>query len=190
MKQWLRNWLFLSNINSNISSLGSRIIIPVAFSFFVGYGQNPQIANYVNNGSFEIPQISTSQKAKFWDAIDSTKYCGLLFSSTISPYSVPLSSFTYQWPKKGCNYFGSTLVLKPNTQQTQRGYPRNRLKGCLEAGKIYCVKFYCNVTNQSSFAVDALGAYFADSALIRPGFLHRHRPPCLYWPRSIYITRR
>jgi hypothetical protein len=124
---------------------------------------NAQITNYVNNGGFEIPRSNNSQKPKYWDAIDSTKFLGLMYSYTISPYLVPLSSITYQWPKSGNAWFGTSLLFKPNTTQTLRGYPRNALKSNLQFGKTYCVKFYCNVTNQSSYGVDGLGAYFGDN---------------------------
>lgn len=117
----------------------------------------------MNNGSFEVPKYSNAQKAKYWEAIDTTKFVGVMYSAIISPYLVPICGFTYQWPRTGNAWFASTLLFKPNTSQTMRGYPRNTLKGTLLAGKTYCVKFYCNVTNNSTYGVDELGAYFGDN---------------------------
>jgi hypothetical protein len=136
--------------------LAAFIIAPILL-------KSQQIANYVNNGGFEVLRTSNTQQAKFWSAIDTTKYFGLVYSATVSPYLVPLSSLTYQWPKGGANYLISSPLFKPNTSETARGYPRNILKQTLQAGKTYCVKFYCNVTTQTSYGVDGLGAFFGDS---------------------------
>jgi len=146
------------NIVRKIKSRSLAILL----ACFVFSTKAQQIANYVNNGGFEVPKASNLQKAKYWDSIDSIKYGTILLSQTITPFLVPQSSFTYQWPFKGKNYLLSSLLFKPNTLQTLRGYPRNYLKQSLQSGKTYCVKFYCNITNQSSFAVDGLGAYFGD----------------------------
>lgn len=124
------------------------------------------IANYVNNGGFEECAYCTSTpaivKPKYWDAIDTTKYFGLLLSSVIPPYLVPNNSFASQWPKSGNSYMVSSVFFKPFTPQTGRGYPRNVLKQKLAAGNVYCVKFYYNVTEQSSYGINSLGAYFGD----------------------------
>ncbi len=141
-------------------------LLLAVFFFFTPALQAQQIANYVNNGGFEIPKVPNSQKAKFWDSIDSVKYVGLMLSYTISPFLVPNSSFTHQWPFKGNNYLLSTLLYKPNAPQTARGYPRNFLKQTLQNGKTYCVKFYTNVTDQTSYGVDGVfGAYFGNNTI-------------------------
>lgn len=158
-KQILRNWLFQNNVFSLIKNYG-QIMLVVLLSCHLAKAQ--QIANYVNNGGFEIPKSTNMQKAKYWDSIDSTQNGGQLLSYTIAPFLVPNSSFTHQWPFKGNNHFISPVLYKPNTSQTARGYPRNFLKQTLQNGKTYCVKFYANVTNQSSYAVDGLGALFGD----------------------------
>jgi hypothetical protein len=138
------------------------------FLLFYYCSSRSQIANYVNNGGFEIcgncTYTNQAPKPASWNAIDTTKFFGLLLSATISPYLVPNSSFTYQWPKGGNNYFLSTLFFKPNTPQTGRAYPRNTLKQTLHAGTGYCVKVYYSVTNQSSYGIDGLGVYFSDNS--------------------------
>ncbi len=111
-----------------------------------------------------MPKSNNSQKAKYWDAIDTTRFVGVMYSKIINPFLVPISGLTYQWPRSGNNYFITALLYKPNTPQTGRGYPRNLLKDTLHAGKTYCVKFYCNITNNSTYGVGGLGAYFGDNS--------------------------
>ncbi len=161
MKAAQKNWSLPNNRLCFLfkSKMGVLLIL-----FFVCISNcKSQIANYVNNGSFEVPKYANAQKAKYWDGIDTNKYVGILLSEIISPYLVPLCSFTYQWPKSGHNHFISTLLLNPNTPQSTRGYPRNVLKQTLQAGKTYCVKFYFSISNQSSYGIDGLGAYFGDN---------------------------
>lgn len=158
-----KNWLLL-NRNTCLSSLNQKVLTCLLVFLFC-INSKGQIANYVNNGGFEIPNPANMQKPKYWDGIDTTKYVGILLSQTITPYLVPNSSFTHQWPVAGANHFISSLFFKPNSPQTNRGYPRNKLKQTLQAGKTYCVKFYVNVTDATTYGVDGLGAYFGDSSL-------------------------
>jgi hypothetical protein len=160
MKALLKNWLLPINCNRFLIKKQKALLCFLFFSFFISKGQ---IANYVNNGGFEVPKSNNLQKAKYWDAIDTTKFVGLMYSAIIPPYLIPISGITFQWPRSGNAWFGTTLFYKPNTTQTLRGYPRNILKGTLQVGKTYCIKFYCNITNQSSYGVDGLGAYFGDN---------------------------
>jgi hypothetical protein len=158
MKALLKNWLLPINCNNFFTKKQVALLCSLFF-----YISKAQIANYVNNGSFEVPKYTNAQKAKFWEAIDTTKYVGVMYSAIIPPYLVPASGPTYQWPRTGNSWFGSTLFFKPNSPQTIRGYPRNTLKGTLQTGKTYCVKFYCNISNNSTYGVDGLGAYFGDN---------------------------
>ncbi|HRD38941.1 MAG TPA: hypothetical protein PLC65_09950, partial [Bacteroidia bacterium] len=150
-------------LNSN-KSIRQFLLLGVFFFFL---HSRAQIANYVNNGGFESCKGCESQTfygtAYFWGAIDTTKYVGLLLSTQQG--FVPNSSYTYQWPKGGGNYFISLGLWKPSTPNTQRGYPRNKLKQTLQSGHTYCVKFYANLSNQSSYGCDGLGAYFGDTSL-------------------------
>jgi len=159
-EELLKNYFLPINLNSFLFKKQKALFCFLFFSFIISKGQ---IANYVNNGGFEVPKSNNLQKAKYWEAIDTNKYVGLMYSAIIPPYLVPINSVTYQWPRHGNAWFGSTLLYKPNTTQTNRGYPRNLLKGTLQAGKTYCVKFYCNITNNSTYGVDGLGAYFGDN---------------------------
>jgi hypothetical protein len=157
MAVWSKNWLWLTK----------KLIL---FSFVIGTKifMAQGVANYVNNGGFEECAYCNANpplvKAKYWETIDTAKLSNQLLSAIIPPYLVPYNSFTTQWPKNGNNYIISTLLYKPFTiQPFNRGYPRNKLKDNLISGKVYCVKFYYNVTDNSTYGVNSLGAYFGDS---------------------------
>jgi hypothetical protein len=153
MRVSLKNYLLLNKIKKYL------VIIFIWPSLY-----QAQIANYVSNGGFEkvVPSVSPPE-ATYWRAIDSTKYFGGTLSKILPPFNVPLSSFAYQWPKEGNNYFISTFFY--STGQAIRGYPLNRLKYILNPGTTYCVKFYYNTTNQSSYGIDGIGAYFGNSQM-------------------------
>jgi hypothetical protein len=119
-------------------------------------GQN--IANYVNNGSFEDTINVNYIRPKFWGALDSGKYFGLFLRA---PIQVPLNSFGFQQPKIGKNYLISIFY----STTSNKGYPRNKLKSNLVQGKTYCVTFYVALSNQSTHGIDAIGAYFGDNSL-------------------------
>ncbi|MCU0360937.1 MAG: T9SS type A sorting domain-containing protein [Bacteroidia bacterium] len=157
MVSWSKNWLWLI-----------KKVILFGFVLCTDIYRAQGVANYVSNGGFELCAYCTATpaivKPKYWDAIDTTKFFGILFSAIIPPYLVPYNSFATQWPKGGNNYLGSSVLFKPFTPQTERGYPRNRLKQKLIAGKVYCVKFYYNVTEQSSYGINSLGAFLGDGS--------------------------
>ena len=46
-----------------------------------------------------------------------------------------------------------------------RGYPRNELKQNLISGKVYCVKLYYSITNQSTHGINSFGIYFGGTNL-------------------------
>ncbi len=120
-----------------------------------------QPANLVNNGGFEQRNPNyPNDWASYWAGLDSTKYFGLLMAP---PYRSPKSSFGFQYPHSGECYFGFSMFI--SYTWVNRGYPRNFLKQTLTAGKVYCVTFYVALTNVSSCAVDAIGAYFGDASL-------------------------
>ena len=124
-----------------------------------------QIVNYVNNGGFEIcvDVNAAFKRATYWDALDTNKAFGNLLSHTISPYLVPKSTYTYQWPRHGDNFMISTQYCI-SCSFNVRGYPRNRLKSFLEAGKTYCFSMYVNLSNKSSYALSKLGVYFGEAS--------------------------
>jgi hypothetical protein len=138
----------------------------IILSFKTGKS-HAEIANYVNNGSFEsVLTIPTSPHylPKFWSATDTTMIFGEVLSKINSPIKVPLSSYTYQWPKSGNNHLIS-LQYCSTCPYNKRGYPRNRLKQVLQAGKVYCVTMYVNLSNHSTHAISEIGAYFSDNSI-------------------------
>ena len=129
-----------------------------------------QTGNYVSNGSFEDFYSCFNPNhiglAKGWRNIDSSIFGGALFYSSCYP-NVPFGPLSWQWPKTGNCFalFGAycqpTLCVKENS----RSYLRNRLKKSLQNGKIYCVKFYVSISNNSSYGIDAFGIYFGDNSM-------------------------
>lgn len=126
------------------------------------------IANYVNNGGFEKCRRCSATpfviRAKYWDGIDTNKYSYQLLSRILAPFLVPNSSYTSQNTRHGNNYIISTVFYQPYTPYSSRGYPRNTLKQQLSPGETYCVKFYYNITDKSSYGINSLGAYFGDNS--------------------------
>jgi hypothetical protein len=127
-----------------------------------------QIANFVNNGGFEeyIHIIgSPGFYPKYWGATDTSKFFGGLFGINFQgSYTVPKNSQTYQYPRSGKNYLLTTIFCS-NCFHRTRSYPRNRLKTKLEKDHIYCVKFYVNLADVSSYGISNLGAYFGNETL-------------------------
>jgi hypothetical protein len=127
-----------------------------------------QITNYIANGSFEDNYFCigsnyyTILNVKSWLSIDSLGVignAGVYFGTCNS--TVPLNGLTYQFPKSGSAYLLSTLYWNGML----RSYPKNRLKQPLQLGKTYCVKFYVNITNTSTYGMDGFGIYFGDNSI-------------------------
>ncbi len=133
-------------------------------------GQTQPI-NYISNGGFEEVITSTSTPlfyhARFWGSVDTLKIYGEPQSAVTAPIKVPKNggnNYTYQWPRSGNNDLGSTLFC-PTCPAIKRSYPRNRLHKTLKPNTIYCFSMYINLANNSSYGIDAIGAYFGDSSL-------------------------
>jgi hypothetical protein len=157
----LKSWLYLSkNLNSR-----TIVVVLLFYSFFL----KAQIANYISNGSFE--QITNCnfpndfKKVKSWRSIDSVSYGNIIYQNVCYTF-VPNGIFGYQWSRTGnAHVITSPLCVPPACGPNNRGYARNRLKSTLIAGKTYCVKFYVNISDNSSYGIDAFGAYFGDNTL-------------------------
>lgn len=125
---------------------------------FVGY-TNRQIVNYIINPSFEVLITNTTTPnfpgAKFWGATDSSKFYGEPLSKNTTPPKVPLCGFTYQWPHSGDNHLIAKFYCT-TCPGNIRGYPRNRLKQVLKANTSYCFSMYVNLSNQSTYGIDAI----------------------------------
>ncbi|MCA6435531.1 MAG: hypothetical protein IM592_03555, partial [Bacteroidetes bacterium] len=150
-KKQLKNWLLL------INTVLQTLII------------KGQIANYINNGSFEehyncnfLPYISYS---KYWRTIDSINGSAVYASQCYT--NVPYNGFGFQYARSGNSYGLIEFLCVPPTcsANNNRGYFRNRLKSKLIAGKTYCVKFWANIGNNSTYGIANIGAYFGDNSL-------------------------
>jgi len=90
-----------------------------------------------------------------------TKCCTLPFGCTI-----PYNSNGFQYPRTDSSY--AACGMFQNTLFIRREYIQNKLKQKLVAGKTYCLKYYVNLTNSSTYAIDQLGAYFDDGTVSCP----------------------
>jgi hypothetical protein len=140
------------------------ICISVGFSFTFVRGQ--QVGNYVSNGSFEDTDTCAMFLPKFWNGVDSIASCACGYVSPCNN-QMPLNPFGYQWPKHGSTFILSTLFCPPPwcANNFNRGYLRNRLKQPLVVGKTYCITFFVNISNNSSYGIDGFAAYFGANEL-------------------------
>lgn len=125
---------------------------------------NSQIANYVTNGGFEkyttcnvsYPLMTYVVNADGWDEIDDnmiTKWNHECYGA------IPFNAFYYNYPRTANAYVSYDFLCLSCTSDS-RTYVRNTLKSKLEAGKTYCVKFYINNSEYSSYSIDSFDAYF------------------------------
>jgi hypothetical protein len=150
-----------------------KTIKTIFFYLFFGLSflvRGQQIGNYVTNGSFEdyyscyLPNHIAV--AKGWRTVDSSLFGPQLFLSTCYP-NVPYTGFGFQWPRTGGNLFIAGFFCEGTICSVTggRGYIRNRLKSNLIQGKIYCVSFFVNISNNSQYGIDAFGAFFGDDSI-------------------------
>jgi hypothetical protein len=168
MNRSLKNWLSQNKSFFVLKKRCKHYVFAALLIPFLSFSQN--IGNYVNNGSFEdrydctLPNPIT--KAKYWLGIDTSHFSGLYFSSCPGLNTVPLNSYTFQWAKIGESYAGSVFFCPaPSCNNFNRGYLKNRLKQNLQVGKTYCVNFYVNISNNSTYGIDGFGAYFGDNSI-------------------------
>ncbi len=146
----------------------SLILVFIGHTYISISQVNVGIANFVSNGGFEESFNCTSIMPKYWRGIDSLNSNGGSYCSACPNINnVPLNGLTYQWPKFGLSYILCTFYCLPPScsDNSNRGYLRNRLKTTLQQGKTYCVKFYANITNSSTYGMDGFGAYFCDNSI-------------------------
>lgn len=160
MKVWLKSYLLINRFSLLNWKCGFTLC--VLFLFLHPSGE-AQVTNYVSNGGFEEISTPPGYSPKFWSGTDTLKPFGQLLS-TGYPYGVPLCSYTYQWPRHGINHL-ICLQYCTTCPNNKRVYSRNRLKQVLQAGEVYCVTMYINLSNQSTHGIDAIGAYFSDISI-------------------------
>jgi hypothetical protein len=138
------------------------LLLQSAFGF-----SQPGIANYINNGSFELASPNASSNpfygAVYWSSVDSTKCSSHYIFSLIPPLSnAPHCQTGFQYPRNGNNFVLSQFYSNVENE-SQRFYPRNRLKKTLRTGVIYCAKYYIVNTNYGRVAIDKYGMCFGNS---------------------------
>ncbi len=130
--------------------------------------------NLISNGSFEMysscPGINSIaiDIAVPWQiaTLNTTPPALYNVCANTSSLGVPFNGSTYegyQYPKSGNGYAGFMAFRSSNANS--RKYIRFPLNEALTSSTTYCLTFYVNLTNNSSDAIDAIGAYFSDTAL-------------------------
>ena len=137
--------------------------------FSLAFNSQGQIVNYISNGGFEslssTTVVSYFNSSNYWQALDTGKYAYFLYSTNPTIASAPNCAQGFQKPRSGNSFIAPTAYCTTCPINNSRGYPRNRLKNTLTAGKTYCAKFYYVNTNNSPLAIDSYGAYLGDSSL-------------------------
>ncbi|MEI6021464.1 MAG: T9SS type A sorting domain-containing protein, partial [Bacteroidota bacterium] len=131
------------------------------------------IANYVTNGGFEkadncADPLPYLQHAYAWRTIDSSQALGVqLKHKCINNVPTGLTTAIYQYPFKGQGFCSMSVYCPPPfcSIYYNRAYAMNRLRKNLINSKTYCVKFYHNVSNVSSYGLSDIHAYFGDNKL-------------------------
>jgi hypothetical protein len=136
----------------------------IFFFYFFGLSflvRGQQIGNYVSNGSFESLNTNSLTSyynvVNYWQPIDTNQFADYLGTSLAPISNIPYA-YGFQYPRTGNNYILTQFY-------GFRGYPRNRLKEHLKANVTYCAKYYIVNTNNSPYATDGAGMYFASSML-------------------------
>ena len=128
-----------------------------------------QIGNYVTNPSFEVlkfAQVPTGNDGIYgWGPIDTTKRAYLLYTVGPPLYNAPNSSYGFQFPRTGNNMIGSSFFYSNGNPESNRWYPRNRIKQPLQANKIYCARYFVVNTNNSPVGIDAYSILLAGTEI-------------------------
>jgi hypothetical protein len=148
------------------------VLLQLIIFLFWQSGNAQRIGNYVGNGSFEQSYNCASLNlllVKYWSSIDSSCNPGRHLS--ICNTKVPTYGENYQYPKTG-NAHAICTFFWPNSTFAQVVYPKNRLKSNLQPGHTYCVSFYVNICNPSTYGIDGFGAYFGDDNIDTIKYCH------------------
>ncbi|HQQ93560.1 MAG TPA: T9SS type A sorting domain-containing protein [Bacteroidia bacterium] len=160
-------------MSKNLLYQNSNVILIYLYCFlFQYYFVKAQPVNFVGNGSFE-ELIDCSWpphlvKVKYWRSIDSVSWSPFICSTCAGLSNAPWNANTFQVARTGNNYGVATFFCDEAfscTSFNSRIYFRNRLKAPLQSGHTYCVKFYVNIANTSTFASDGFAAYFGNNSI-------------------------
>ncbi len=111
---------------------------------------------------WSIPSKGTSD---YFNRCDKTKRAG-----------VPHNKMGHLEAKEGDGYAGIILYSGGERKEAYREYLQNHLTRSLEAGKIYCVKFYYAVASNSAYSVNRLGLTFSNSKLATKDMVLKMHP--------------
>jgi len=167
-----KNWLLRNKEFAFLLQKVKQRILLFWFLLFNLSSNSQVIANFVNNGGFEefincsLPALISV--AKYWNGIDSLSSGSAYYNTCTGIQNVPYSSFTFQYPRTGQAFVSSNFYCQASfcNQEYNRFYFKNRLKSFLQSGKTYCVKFYVNISNNSTLGIDKFEAYFGNSVSI------------------------
>ena len=134
--------------------------------------------NLVLNPSFEDLDSCVNfngklNKAQYWQGLDNTPgndedcFVKLYNSCSTFPslWAIPLQyNWYYQYPRSG-NSLVSMAVYGDVGISNIRGYIIGHLLSKLISTKQYCVTYYVNVPNFSSWSINKMGCYFDDGTL-------------------------
>jgi len=128
-----------------------------------------EIVNYVNNPSFEVLlssyTMTATDAATSWTTLDSNGNSSYVVRSKFL-FTVPMGFGGFQTPNTGNNFIITQFYCDPSTCfDSQRWYPRNRLKKNLKPSTIYCAKYHIVNTNNCVVAIDNYGMYLGDNSL-------------------------
>ena len=137
------------------------------------FGKAQVIANYVTNGGFEkanncSDQLPYLEHAYGWRTIDTSQALGVqLKHKCIHNVPTGLTTAIFQYPFKGQGFCSMSVYCPPPfcSIYYNRAFAMNRLIQNLVINKTYCVKFYYNVSNVSSYGLSDIHAYFGDNKL-------------------------
>lgn len=117
--------------------------------------------NLVANPSFELR--CGSDTAYSWSGADSAN-CSFwqLHSECSQNNPVPLNNWTFQYPHSGKNYLLGTAFIFDTTVFTSY-YLKNRLRLPLQKNSKYCVRYFLNIANISTYSYDAYDVSFSNS---------------------------
>ncbi len=157
---------------------------------------NSQV-NYVLNPSFEqvdsCPAFYNKIKALYWDTLINgggydpdlmtTCYAGTGLWSIVG---VPKNIFgrSYQQPRTGKNYH-NFLLLRPGRNIID--YIQGTLIKTL-VKKNYCITYHVNLTNNSQYAIDKIGAYLDDGSIHTPPGQTTLVPTSVSSPSGVFIS--
>lgn len=136
----------------------------------ISFHGKAQIANYVNNPSFEISLPSATfspyDAVAFWGPLDTNKGASYLVTAlSTQGNNAPNCVFGFQHPRTGNNFILAQFYCRDCSLTSQRGYPRNRLKQTLKPNVKYCGKYHVVNTNNNRVAISDYGMYFGGAIL-------------------------